>query len=534
MSHHKPYMLRGRIVTMTKEYSVIPNGYILIENGTIARIYERAEDITAEHQDHRVLETQGSIYPGLIDLHNHFVYNVLPLWVVPDRYDNRSQWPRHSEYRSGVSQPIRNALAKYSPSAKALVRYVETKSLLGGTTTGQGMRTRVNGGSKMFVGSMRNVEEPLNDNLRPAGTRVPDLYVGGATAEERIDSFRRSLNRLGQGAYFYHLSEGIDHLARQHFFNLKNYDLINQNLVGIHSLGLAAEDLQHMAEKGAKVVWSPFSNQLLYGKTMDLNALKASGVKFSIGCDWTPSGSKNLLQELKVAVFANREQGSPFSNYDLVYAVTAAAAQVTGWADHLGTIEEGKLADLLIVRDKEPADAYSNLIAATEPDVDLVIVDGIPRYGNRTVMHGWHGMAVAPLEDIEVSGQAKALFLHAPTSEINDVSFAAARDTLEEVMSDLYGYVDKMELEANRLMALGEDHAPTFSIELDNEFHIDEDVFREDEHVDDPILLADVPMVPFVDLDSPIVEGANYWQRIESQQNISESLKDWLKTCYGR
>lgn len=532
MSQHTPYLLHGRIVTMTAENAIISNGYLLIDNGSIARIFERTEDIPAEHQGLRVVEAHGTIYPGLIDLHNHFVYNVLPLWIVPHRYDNRSQWPRHSEYRSGVSKPIRTALAKYSPSAKALVRYVETKALLGGTTTGQGMRTRVEGGSKMFVGAMRNVEEPLNENLKPAGTRVPDLYVGGATAEERIDSFRRSLNRPGQGAYFYHLSEGIDQLARQHFFNLKDYDLINQNLVGIHSLGLAAGDLQHLAEKGAKVVWSPFSNQLLYGQTMDLNALKASGVKFSIGCDWTPSGSKNLLQELKVAVHANSEQGSPFSNYDLVHAVTAAAADVTGWAGQLGTIEEGKLADLLIVKDKK-RDAYQNLISATEPDIELLVIDGVPRYGSRNAMHTWHDNNTGQLEDIDISGQPKALFLQAPTSEINDVSFADARTTLEEVMADLYGYIDRMEQEGSRLMALGDDPTPAFSIELDNEFHIDEDVFREDEHVDDPMLLADVPMVPFVDLDSPTVEGADYWERIENQQNIPESLKSWLKTCYN-
>ncbi|GAA5446216.1 5'-deoxyadenosine deaminase [Microbulbifer sp. NBRC 101763] len=527
MSQHKPYLLGGRIVTMTVEHSVIPNGYILIEDGTIARIYERAEDIIEAHQKYRVIETHGSIYPGMIDLHNHFVYNVLPLWVVPASYENRSQWPRHSEYRSGVRLPIKTVIGKYSPSAKALVRYVETKALLGGTTTGQGIRTRVKGGSKLFIGAMRNVEEPLNDNLRPAGTRVPDLHVGGATAQERIDSFRRLLNRPGQGAYFYHLSEGIDEAARQHFFNLKDHDLINQNLVGIHCLGLAAQDLKYLTEKGAKVVWSPFSNQLLYGRTIDLNSLKESGVKFSIGCDWTPTGSKNLLQELKVAAHANSEQGSPFSSYDLVHAVTAGAAHVTGWADQLGTIEEGKLADLLIVRDKKP-DAYLNLIAATEPDVELVVVAGVPRYGNRTFMHAWHETAMALLEDIEISGQTKALFLHAPTSEINDVSFAAACETLEEVMSDLYGYVDKMDQESSLLLAFGEDPSPEFSIELDNEFDLDGDIFREEEHA----LLADVPMVPFVDLDSPIVEGANYWQRIESQKNIPDSLRDWLKACY--
>jgi hypothetical protein len=29
------------------------------------------------------VETKGCIYPGLIDLHSHVVYNILPLWSPP-------------------------------------------------------------------------------------------------------------------------------------------------------------------------------------------------------------------------------------------------------------------------------------------------------------------------------------------------------------------------------------------------------------------------------------------------------------------
>ena len=41
------------------------------------------------------------IYPGLIDLHNHMAYNVLPLWSPPGRtdpYTSRNQWPNEKSY----------------------------------------------------------------------------------------------------------------------------------------------------------------------------------------------------------------------------------------------------------------------------------------------------------------------------------------------------------------------------------------------------------------------------------------------------
>ena len=90
------------------------------------------------------------------------------------------------------------------------------------------------------------------------------------------------------------------------------------------------------------MVWSPFSNQLLYGKTVDLKALRKSGVTFGLGCDWAPTGSKNLLQELKVAKHAVEEQGADFTSEDLVRSVTAGAAALPHWEQYLGHITPGR------------------------------------------------------------------------------------------------------------------------------------------------------------------------------------------------
>jgi cytosine/adenosine deaminase-related metal-dependent hydrolase len=49
------------------------------------------------------------------------------------------------------------------------------------------------------------------------------------------------------------------------------------------------------------MVWSPLSNYLLYGDTADIEDAKSEGVLIGIGSDWSPSGSKNLLGELKIA-----------------------------------------------------------------------------------------------------------------------------------------------------------------------------------------------------------------------------------------
>src|SRR5207247_464211 len=76
---------------------------------------------------------------------------------------------------------------------------------------------------------------------------------------------------------------------------------ITSALAGIHCVALERKDFDVLADRGASMVWSPLSNLLLYGETAKIDQAKAAGVRIGIGSDWSPSGSKNLLGELKVA-----------------------------------------------------------------------------------------------------------------------------------------------------------------------------------------------------------------------------------------
>ena len=518
------FVLVGRVVTMAAPGEVLEGAQLVVSRGRIAAVVPSGAELPAEYQAAPSIATEGTIYPGLIDLHNHFVYDVLPLWVVPRRYANRSQWPRAPEYASNVQLPVR-ALAERPSTAKAVVRYVEAKALMGGTTTGQGMRTRVNGGPRLFHGAMRNVEETRDARLPEAGTLVPTLYVD----PERVRSFRAAL--AARVAYFYHLAEGSDARARRTFTDLQDNDLLRGSLVGIHCLGLQPGDLVGLADAGSKCVWSPFSNLLLYGQTLDLRALLASGLRFSIGCDWTPTGSKNLLQELKVARWVAESQSVDLTSEDLARAVTSNAAAVVGWAGHIGELMAEALADVIVLRGHQ-GDAFDQLVDATERDVALVLVHGIPRYGDRSLMAQLHSEPDRALEEWSFDGASKAFNLQTPGSELNEISFGAARETLSDAMSDLVAFRAFSEEHEATLSALGLDF-PSFTLELDNEYEPSPDELLGGQ-TSEPELAADWSQIAqSVELDSPVVEGADYWARIDAQPNIDESLKHTLRGAYG-
>src|SRR5207342_108351 len=144
--------------------------------------------------DVSVVKVGGTIYPGLIELHNHLSYNALPLWSpVPKRFQHRGQWPNHKDYRPLISGPM-TVLGSYrdaqglSPFLAPLVRYVECKCLLGGVTTSQGVMLSSNAGiQRYYRGVVRNVERTDDPDLPEAQGRIPDIDAKDA---------RRFLSRL--------------------------------------------------------------------------------------------------------------------------------------------------------------------------------------------------------------------------------------------------------------------------------------------------------------------------------------------------
>ena len=114
-------------------------------------------------------------------------------------------------------------------------------------------------------------------------------------------------------------------------------------------------------------------------RTANIAAAIAAGVRIGIGSDWSPSGSKNLLGELKVAWLVAQQIGG-IARHDIIAMATRTAAKILGWGSVLGTIEPGKLADLIVV-DGTSQDPYDQLIRAKETDITLVVINGVPRFG---------------------------------------------------------------------------------------------------------------------------------------------------------
>lgn len=427
------FALAGRVVTMDDGKHVLDDGVVYVSKGSIVAVQKAGQAAPEGFEGLKALKTKGTIYPGLIDLHDHLSYNALQLWDVPKKYTNRDQWAKGDTYRKLVTGPMK-VLAHTPKYVPAVVRYVEAKALVGGTTTAQGIALSSYAGIQRFYkGIVRNCEQTDEPGLPEAGTHIADVE-----ATDR-DKFLKRLESMD--CLLLHLSEGTDAAAREHFLALRSPSgkwAITDSLAGIHCVALEAKDFEVLADKGASMVWSPLSNLLLYGETADVGQAKKAGVRMALGPDWSPSGSKNLLGELKVARLVDGLDGGRLSDFDLIALATRNAAEILGWDEQLGTLEAGKRADLFVVKG-DGGDGHAHLFTCGERDVELVLVNGIPRYGASKIMRQLLGEAAASAEAGTVGDRARLFYLVQETGDpdVGELTLAEATEMLTHALKRL-------------------------------------------------------------------------------------------------
>jgi cytosine/adenosine deaminase-related metal-dependent hydrolase len=339
------------------------------------------------------------VYPGLTDLHSHIGFATLPLWHEPKRTSgpwlHRDLWPSAPSYKPNVSWP---AYAYLKGAPEELLAYAQVRALAGGTTTIQGWPNANGTPTNQLVRS-------VDDGVDPDSIRTSVINLSAAELDDR-----RAL--LDEGRMLvYHLSEGQrgSKVARE-FADVATSGCLRHRLIAIHCCAVGDDEFRQWnvhadlsdASPPGGVVWSPFSNLWLYDQTTDVMAARRHGVSVCLGSDWGPSGSKNLLGELKVAYTWVRHAEWGITPFDLVEMVTATPGDLLAraWAGQgPGRLQPGRMADAVVIA-KRHDDPWTNLVLAREHDVLLVVDDGQPRYGTAALMSAAGATRTTSMRDV--------------------------------------------------------------------------------------------------------------------------------------
>ncbi len=427
-------VLKGRVVTMEKDRKgairIIKNGRVVIVGEKIVAVLSQNEQLPADIDPDSIiiLDTNGLIFPGLINAHDHVHYNYIPLWDCPKIYKNRYQWPNTKECKINIKYP-KNIVTqnKYWGLTAEAVKYSEVKQLISGTTAVQGSP---NASKKFCRILVRNMDVSKNFGINKMSPYVRPVKN---VKDEKIKKWLDKMNADELDALFFHIAEGVDEKSRSEFDFLVEKGLDRKETILIHGTALDEEQIKHAAEKNMTVVWSPTSNLLLYGVTADIPTMVKYGVNICLGTDWSPSGGKNLLGEMKIAYEYNKAKFNGILSYqDIVEMVTINPADAVGWTDYVGRIKPGLYADIMVINDPG-GNPFEALVKATERDVSLVLIGGDPLYGDSIYMSQ---LKPGDFEYLKTTcGFTKCLDFTKEGVELGEQTFRQIVDTLELVMS---------------------------------------------------------------------------------------------------
>jgi len=202
-----------------------------------------------------------------------------------------------------------------------------------------------------------------------------------------------------------HICEGFDDESMRGIDILESAGCLSRNCLLVHCLSVSDGDIGKMARAGASVAWCPRSNMRMFNVTAKVRKMLQAEVNVTLGTDSSASGSINLLEEIRYGRDLYRQlYGEDLPARRLFEMVTVNAARALWMEDRIGTLEIGKLADILVLETKDD-DPYENLVNAGMADIELLVLAGRPIYGQTRFLDIFGGRLPAGYSLVEVGGR---------------------------------------------------------------------------------------------------------------------------------
>ncbi|MGL4633243.1 MAG: amidohydrolase [Cetobacterium sp.] len=394
----------GTILTMDKNNKVINNGVVIIKDNKIISVGN--EELLKIYSAKKIIDAKnGIIMPGMINTHNHLpmiafrglgeegIKNRLFAYFFPLEGEKLN---RDLIYKATVHGSIDMALSGVTTyadmyyhmdeMAKA-TKEVGIRGVLGETV----IKFPVVDAKTPYGGieyAINFIEEYKNDDLIiPAfGPHAP--YTVSKEKMQEIENLSKKYNV----PIMIHVGEFDDEDKR---LNLKNKSVIeymdsigvlNNRVLLAHAIHLNEKDLDIIKKREVSIAYNPMANAK--GATGIARAYEMLNKNIKVGLGTDGPMSSNQVDLFRTLSYASSMQRLKYNDRTImtpdivVKMATIGGAQALNLDKKIGSIEPGKLADIVIIETKSPNmmpnyDPFATLVFQANPsNVDTTIVNG--------------------------------------------------------------------------------------------------------------------------------------------------------------
>ena len=240
--------------------------------------------------------------------------------------------------------------------------------------------------------------EALYDKYQGTGDGRVDIWFAirqvMTCSPELIREIGKEARRLKTGIHA-HLCEHKDEVSfcLQHYQKrpaefLDDMGVLGPNLLTAHNVVLSERDIDLLGERNVKLIHCPRANYANHGFPKTPRILQ-NNMSLGVGCDGASRPNLSLFAEMKHLLYGTMAfWGIPIFDPDIICAkdllkmVTVGGARALQHEAELGTIEEGKKADLITINLMQPhLTPTHNLLntlvdCAAEHDVTDSVING--------------------------------------------------------------------------------------------------------------------------------------------------------------
>jgi 5-methylthioadenosine/S-adenosylhomocysteine deaminase len=395
----------GLVLTMDRGRSMIPDGAVAVRNGRIAAVGGRTA-VDAGGAAREIDAGGGIIMPGLVNTHTHAAMTLFR--GLADDVPLMS-------WLNDYIFPAEASLDHRKVYAGALLACAEM--IMSGTTTfcdmylfeGSVARAAQTAGMRAVVGEVLFdfpsphcgaweqglvYTEKLIDTFRgdPLITIAVEPHSPYLCAPELLQRAFELASRH-QVPMVVHLAETEaevqtvrERYGRTPVEHLEVLGVLASNVLACHCVKLTGDDIQRLKRRGVNVSHNPESNMKLASGIAPVPELLAAGVCVGLGTDGAASNNNlDLFLEMDTAAKLHKVHRLDPTTMDaatVLRMATIDGARALGLDRHIGSLEPGKQADIILIDTQKPhwTPLYhpeSQLVyAAKGSDVATVIING--------------------------------------------------------------------------------------------------------------------------------------------------------------
>ena len=192
------------------------------------------------------------------------------------------------------------------------------------------------------------------------------------------------------GEIEYEIKAMIEQTGYRNFVYLEKIGVVGPNVQMAHCIWLDEDEYRVMAETGSNALHCPCCNTKLGSGIAKVPEMLERGINVSLGSDGAPSNNNmDMFIEMRLASLVHKYRlgAEKMPAEDVLRMATMGGATSLGMQDQIGSLEEGKIADIIIlddgglysapIRDFEEDNIVKRLVSSYQSaSVQTSIIDG--------------------------------------------------------------------------------------------------------------------------------------------------------------